>query len=1739
MLTLYYSFYQRPRKRRRVMAPAPATSQDHDTSSSSAASCIKAKAGTSAASASSSATATAPTTSTVTIVEASDSGCVTESEGTKTTLSLSIPATTAASLPLPLSLSLPQSLPADASVNRQSSSTVVDFDDDDDDDERPLIIVTDPPPASATPINTGLPESESGVTIISHPRTLSSRGSSDDAAGGLAAKSSASASDGAVRQSPSSAMPSASSHKNMATSMPGAAEGKSDTATSCSASGDGDVVVVATNNATASASSAGVDSGGGTNNTTTTSPFSGDASVGVTYSSTPSLSGCGDGAVGVKNPATISSSSSGDGTVGGTHGGTPRYSCSGSSAVGVADNTTTSSSFGDAAGGLANNTTANVSSSGDNAVGVPYTTANATTSGNDIVGVANITTNASTSRDDAVGVANTANVFSSGHDAVGVTNTTTNACTSGDDAVGVANTNTTTSASSSGDSGVGVSCNTTTSFSSPDDGCSNTTSSSTRAAESTSGGETLHSTEPPLPADPVRSKERVRLSEPPRSTDAACPAGDCSRPVQRQMNPLDPAEWSCPEEPQNIADPLVSKEPPDGSNSEAAPPSESSRPAGESSCSNGPKRQKDSLKPAGQSSSPKEQRRSAEAPRHAETSRYAEVSRLTELSRPAETARCAEPVRFAEPARSRETPRSAEQQRTAGSSSSSSKSGSGRQREENKKEVRPVSSTKGTPIEASSSLGIFERIYSVTSNCTASGIKSIFKTTAFVPAAASRRYSDVSGTSAAAAIGGRRASTGGGGSAKGRPEKDKAKGSGDTKQRASPSRDNRSSLDALSNLAKQCKFISTEANKTATSRKLVSPTAEPAKGPQSLHGAPIQSKPTDKRQSASSDFCAVPTSKRSSVSSDPDASRAGEHHGGTAASSSGSKSAASTEKRTSSGASVVIPVDSGADRDAGADRDSGAARDGAADRDIGTARVRTPDAIASVGSRQDAKASNVVITADLRVKIPKCHIYDERVLAFDGHSKDRSHGGGVGSGSLGGGAKVTSCKPVSPRSSTMSDHNNRPKPAGTGSSREPVPASGVLGAKGNEESKRPHQTLDGGKDRQSSSHDNNGASKRIHTSPSGSGGRPSSEIKREHGPSGSDEKRPISTSSVASAGSTAIGNSSGKMSITKTSGPGDSKKLKRDPNLSTSSPDSRHVPSNASVKHEGGGVSHASVKRESGVSNAAVKGESGVSNASVKGEGSVSSAGVKREGDVRSTVADVKRDSGVSSAGVKHGSGVGSAHVKRDGGVSSAGVKRPHSSISTVVNDSGNTAHRSASSTSTASLPSGTTLVTTSGAATNHTTKVVVSASHLRVPTLGGPEAKKAKLSTISSQFSLSPPITPTILSSSSAVSNNRPAHRSSESAAASLPPGSMSSSKTALVSNVSSAGGAAKVRPAGSHAVTAGKVLAPGQRVDSLLFRATNRLAVATAVRPTTSSLPASSPGQRKVRSESVDSRMSFINKTFGGGKSSKETCVSPGVSRGEISFSARHILSPTFHSHGGGASRVSSSPAAVGRPNPAAPTSTDKTTTAGACDLSKRSASIGSSEDGLANGSSSRGGPEIMKLDIPRLSTSSRDSVFASDPESSPTPPPKYSDINRNPIKLEPGSKLCRKDAWVPAENGGRRSTGSVGSPSSLGSGPGSPLESERSPARESRRPSDSELLMSQRWHGLHHHPHLLAIPHHRDPTTAAAVAAAAALYNGHFKVPPTAKYLPLAPEQVPRSDSPEPMPLDYSTSSSSSSK
>ena len=1631
VLTLYYSFYQRPRKRRRVMAPAPATSQDNDTSSSSATSCIKAKAGSS-----STAKGTSTSTSTVTIVEASDSGCVTDAEGgTKTTLSLSIPATSA-TLPLPLPLPVALPVPTDVPANRQSSAMVdFDDDDDDDDDERPLIIVTDPPTASSTPIDTGLPGTESGVTIISHPRTLSSASSGEAAgAGGVAPKSSPSAN----RQSPGSAHPSVSS----------AVDVQNDASAGGSFSGGGAVVL--------------------TNNTTTTSSASAvDCTVGVkdvtATTTTSALSS--EGAIGVSNSGTAGSSSSGNGAVGVTNSGTAVSSSSGIGAIGVPNTATTT-----------------CSSLGEGAVGVADTATNVSFCGDDAVGVVDTATDASFCVDDAVG-------FTS---------------------------NTTVSVSSSGD------------------GCSNTSSPSSRTTEATSGRETVHHTGPSLLADPSHSKETVGCSEPRGPSDLSRPAGNSSCPTQR--HPSDPSKpSSCPEEQPHAADPWRSEEP-RSPHSEPAPPAESSRAVCEGTCSNGPSR-RDVVKPPEQSASPKEHSRSTES------------SRPTEPLRPAEASRSVDPVRFAEPPRSREAPRSSEQQRGAGSS----KSGSSRQREDNKREARPPSAAvKGALAEAASSVttsvGIFERIYSVTSNCTASGIKSIFKTTAFVPAAASRRYSDVSGLSAAAATGGRRASTGGGGTAKGRPEKERSKGSGDGRQKASPSRDSRSSLDALSSLAKHCKVSSAEVSRAITAHKLASPTtAEPAKGPPCLPGAPMQPKPTDRRQSSSGDLGAPPsTGKRSGVSSDPDRSRAGGHHGAVAASTSGStKSAASAESRTSHRADVPT-------EDSGACPNSGAGRDGGAgDGDGGAAGDSTPGTMASVGSRLDAKAPSVVITADLRVKIPKCNIYDERSLASDGHIKDRQHSdGGDGLG----GAKVTGCATVSPHSpsKTVSD-NNRPTSVDAVGSGEPVPASGVVGATVTEEGKRTHQTLGGVKDRQSSSN-NNGASKRTQASPCVSGSRSGGEVKREHSSSGADEKRPSSTNSVSSAVSTSIGSSCSKTSSTKTSGAGEAKKQKRDPSLCTSSSDTRHDSGSASIKREGGvsnanikhegGVTSANVKREGGVSNANVKHEGGVSSASVKREGGVGSVGLKRESDAGS--AGVKREEGVSSAGVKRESGVSNAGVKRDGGVSSAGVKRAHSAISTAVNNGGSSAHRSASTTS-AGLPSGTTLVSTSGTPTNHTTKVAVSASQLRVPTYcSGPEAKKARMSSSSSQFSMSPPITPTILSSSSAASIGKPSHRaavSSELLAVSQPPGPLPSNKIALASSVAgTVSGIAKIRPAGNHAVSAGRLLAPGQRVDSLLFRATNRLAAATAARPSSSCLPASSPGQRKVRSESVDSRMSFINKTFGGGKSSKETCVSPAGSRGEISFSARHILSPTFHSHSGGISRVSSSPtaaAAAARPKPAAPTTTTKDkNSAGACDLSKRSTtSLGSREDGLANGSSSRGGgAESMKLDIPRLSTSSRDSVFASESETSPTPPPKYSDINRNPIKLEPGSKLCRKDTWVPAENGGRRSTGSVGSPSSLGSGPGSPLESERSPARESRRPSDSELLLSQRWHGLHHHPHLLAIPHHRDPTTAAAVAA---LYNGHFKVPPAAKYLPLAPEQAPRSASPEPMPLDYSTSSSSSSK
>lgn len=148
----------------------------------------------------------------------------------------------------------------------------------------------------------------------------------------------------------------------------------------------------------------------------------------------------------------------------------------------------------------------------------------------------------------------------------------------------------------------------------------------------------------------------------------------------------------------------------------------------------------------------------------------------------------------------------------------------------------------------------------------------------------------------------------------------------------------------------------------------------------------------------------------------------------------------------------------------------------------------------------------------------------------------------------------------------------------------------------------------------------------------------------------------------------------------------------------------------------------------------------------------------------------------------------------------------------------------------------------------------------------------------------------------------------------------------------------------------------------------------------------------------------------------------------------------------------------------------------------------------------------------------TPTKDSVFIGERQRVPTI--KISDINRNPIIVESGGSSHGNNSSRPHSqfrsysHGSSRSSssdsGSARAHSRGGSDSNSPTgssdRSDRSPARDARRPSDSELLLSQHWHGY---------------------SAADLLFNG-FKLPP--KFHDLHYDT-------DAMPLDYSQSSSKS--
>ncbi|KAK7109714.1 uncharacterized protein [Littorina saxatilis] len=1853
VLTLYYSFYQCPRKRRRITASATATSQDRDTTST--ANHIKAKTANSTSSSSANNTApTTTTTSTVTIVEASEAGGVTETEGTKTTVSLSVPATStttttsaAVSLPLPLtsaavSLSLPLPRASIGSLNSQSSSTLVDFDDDDDDDddERPLIIVTDTPAASSTTTDTDLPESESGVTIINHPKTHGNKdggrgceangsaGGGNDATDGFIAKSSTTTA--GLGLSLSAPQNSHAKDKTVVSfiSVGASSSPKPGAFSSCGAIGSSSSV----------SSSCAAES-----------PSLKKETIGCKEPS-PHVSSLQSKEQPFRLQSTTTPSSKPDCT-----GTSPKKSCSKPSAE-PAKSTSSSKS-------------------------APSTPAAEPTC---------------------------------------LTPTSTVSCSK----LSSEPKRSTASSESKRPTATSAPVPAAT----PSEPKRSATSSESKpSSDPKPAAPPSQSMRQVLPSEPKRytlSSETMRSAPPSQLARKAVPpkAKNDSSPVnQPSVNSKE--QQRCNELAAQRFDASRPKE--------VARPKESQHLGGHSSGSKEPQNKKDILGASKQSAPAKELLQPNKP--SASTKPSEELPRQTESSRPTDSLRAKDTMRALEsssPARPKESARPLDSQRpnitsskssgnggvssksisggastsksstggTDGSTKSPSGGGSIARHESNKKDARPVSSVKPSPPDASASQsggkqppscssssssstnysnkpaseGLFERIYSVTSNSTSSGIKSIFKTTAIVPATSARRYSDVSGISTNASLGERRASVGGSSpSLKLSPGRDKvSKSPGDPKQKASPSRDSRSSLDALSQLTKQSGLSSPpQGNKppqpTSTHNKTGACSKEQAKDMTKPSGA-VLCNASDKRHSSNVSGASVPTlashrrpssgampnsakrpsgsydpggtteldtgptpEKRRSVDSAPTATVDRKNtpttgnDSNTPTASSDSKNtptATSDRKNTQTAASdnmdtpfatcdskntssatidrkitptVVSDSKNAPTLAAHAGRDVKVPVNSSAVNDSKVTVTRDIKSLVTPSSadiKQNTKAPFAIITGDLRVKLPKCSISDQRLLSPSIPGKDK-HGGSTSSSDTK--ANIAGAALNLHSSPKVCGHEYIPNFLGVITTK-PVYASvsSAVTAKSSDESKS--KTQIGLMVKQSSINNNNGTTKPL----AQSGVSVSQKVgatKKEEAPNSFSYK--VVQGSVSN--KVAQGTVSNTVPVTNSSSSARKVSTVKVNSTERSKVKTVHTvnaapPSQQESSKEEVGATKTDVKNAGVVEKAGVKGELGIAkNVDVKGNSGEHTAGVKPETKAKS--AGAKSDATASSGG-----------VQRDGSSGIAGVKRLHSSSNTAPSSSSGHSASTTSTTYSIVSSSAATVVTSSKAMTNHATKTPTSAaSQLRIPCVGGsggggggPDAKKARLSPASGvQFSMSPPITPTILSSSSSAGAQSPVRAAAGGVTTPATVGLPASGKTTFSTNVSSAVGVnTKIRATGNQAMSGGKTLAPGQRVDSLLFRATNRLAAAAAsaaaARPMTlNSLQVLPPGQKKVRSESVDSRMSFINKTFGGGKSSKETVVSPTAGRGEISFSARHILSSAFHSHvipvsRGGSSIVSPSSAsasgnkggsaagrggsgdgpssmagrgntatssmgrgrvAVAKPGTSPSAAKDKHISsskdgnaAGACDLSKRSSSSGGRREGLSNGSSSSGkesggGGGGMKLDIPRLSSgSSRDSVFASDPESSPTPPPKYSDINRNPIKLEPGSKLCRKDTWMTAENGGRRSTGSVGSPSSLGSGPGSPLESERSPARDARRPSDSELLMAQRWHGLAH-PHLLAIPHPRDPATAAAVAAA--LYNGHFKVPPSAKYLPLAHEHVARPSSPEPMPLDYSTSSSSS--
>ena len=343
------------------------------------------------------------------------------------------------------------------------------------------------------------------------------------------------------------------------------------------------------------------------------------------------------------------------------------------------------------------------------------------------------------------------------------------------------------------------------------------------------------------------------------------------------------------------------------------------------------------------------------------------------------------------------------------------------------------------------------------------------------------------------------------------------------------------------------------------------------------------------------------------------------------------------------------------------------------------------------------------------------------------------------------------------------------------------------------------------------------------------------------------------------------------------------------------------------------------------------------------------------------------------------------------------------------------------------------------------------------------------------------------------------------------------------------------KTNPCENVFVGSARLVFPNQQCEDSRLWAGNILpSASTQTSPALSATELkTSPRQKIVPLESMKPRVNSLNKSSVCSKSVEN----------------RRVIEPRLYQHDGRVEGASSTALSFCR---SGALNTRNSAASSNADVRKRLTNYGhvacsSTDSRCANSSRHNGSAGAVVLEVPQLSLNSR----RNEGQSNDLPCPRSSVTKLSPTGsascaarktsrhstagdlVKASSRLCYRDPAMESSISGQMSAVSV---TASGPGPAPRFQIEHPSITDARSHFHPDLTLTQHWHGLQLQPYFLAIPYASAAPSTAPVAVTS-LCNGYFILPHAAMYLPLTHSSAPHSASPEPVPLDYSTSSSSS--